>query len=366
MSAAPARDAPSGLARALSRAGELLVDRGFDLGTRLLLGTPRAEQVQRAAREVREAVDLFRARGWLEDPQGYHRALPPPEPLRPTPAAVWTLEGRVRYRHLRFASGYEPHEGEPGRLRWLRHPYNGTVHVHLLEHDPRRPWLVCLHGFGMGTPRTDFAGFRAMRWFDRGLNLAFPVLPLHGARGSARLSGAEVFDLDYLRMVHLFAQAASDVRRLVGWLRQRGASTLGLHGISLGGYVAALVASLEDGIDCVIAGIPAVDFPKLARDHEPPALRRQPASSRPSWQQLRAISHPVSPLAFPPRVPREGRFIYAGRADRVVRPEQPSALWRHWEEPEIHWFDGGHVLGVRGRSIGPFVARALERTGLLR
>ena len=73
---------------------------------------------------------------------------------------------------------------------------------------------------------------------------------------------------DYVQMVHLFANATYDVRSLVRWLRARGAAQVGLYGISLGAYVAALVAALEDDLACVIAGIPAVDFPNLARDNE--------------------------------------------------------------------------------------------------
>jgi hypothetical protein len=84
------------------------------------------------------------------------------------------------------------------------------------------------------------------------------------------------------------------------------------------------------------------------------------------WKLVRAVSHVVSPLAYPPRVPHELRFIYAGLADRVVKPYQPRALWRHWEEPEIHWFSGGHVLGIWNGTIGDFLVRALENAGMAR
>jgi hypothetical protein len=150
----------------------------------------------------------------------------------------------------------------------------------------------------------------------------------------------------------------------VRWLRARGASQIGLYGISLGAYVAALVAGLEDDLACVIAGIPAVDFAGLARDNEHWVMRGARAHTERDWETLRCVTRPVSPLALVPRLPRERRFIYAGIADRVVRPDQPSALWRHWEQPEIHWFSGGHMLGMRKPSVAPFVARALASAGL--
>jgi hypothetical protein len=126
------------------------------------------------------------------------------------------------------------------------------------------------------------------------------------------------------------------------------------------------VASLVDELACVIAGIPAVDFPGLARDNEPWLLRRYDDEVHVEWPLVRAVTHPVSPLALSPRVPRERRFLYAGLADRVVKPDQPRALWRHWDRPEIHWFSGGHVLGLRNGSIGPFLSRCLASAGLAR
>jgi hypothetical protein len=59
----------------------------------------------------------------------------------------------------------------------------------------------------------------------------------------------------------------------------------------------------------------------------------------------------------------------AGAGDelpRILRPLQQAAeLWRLWEEPEIHWFDSGHVVHVRSPDIRRFVERALRQTGLV-
>jgi pimeloyl-ACP methyl ester carboxylesterase len=343
--------------------GEALLDRTFSLYTSAMVGVPLPETVRRMMEDVIEARDLFRERGWLEDPGAYHQDPPPLERCTLSDEATWSGARRRRYERLSFESGWEPHEGEPGRERWLAHPSNGVAHAYLLEHAEPRPWLVCVHGFGMGSPLVNLSGFAVRRLHDElGLNLAFPVLPLHGPRGVGRFSGGEVLNPDYMRMVHLFGQAAWDVRRLVGFLRERGAERIGIYGISLGAYVSALVASLQDGLECVIAGIPAVDFANLARDNEPWIMRRYDDEFELDWQVIRQISHPVSPLALSPRVPRERRFIYAGIADRVVRPDQPRALWRHWAEPEIHWFSGGHVLGVVKSGTAEFVERCLVRS----
>jgi hypothetical protein len=360
------RDVPP-LDPSWSLVGEAVLDRTFTLTTSVLTGLPVPERVRRAVSEARAARDLFLERGWLEEPADYHRPPPPLPPGGLAPGTAWTRTGRRRYGHLAFESGFAPHPYEPGRDRWLDHERNGTAHAFALEHEEPRPWLVCVHGFAMGTPVVNFAGFPVKQLHEElGLNLLFPVLPLHGLRGAGRFSGGEVLDPDYMRMVHLFAQAVWDVRRLIDWLRDRSGEPIGIYGISLGGYVASLVASIQDDLRCVIAGIPAVDFPNLARDNEPWIMRRYDEEFEMDWQLIRAITYPVSPLAFEPRVPVERRFIYAGLADRVVKPDQPRALWRHWGQPEIHWFSGGHVLGIWNGSIGPFLARSLETAGMTR
>jgi hypothetical protein len=351
----------------LGLVGEALLDRTFTLMTSLMVGMPVPETVRRMVEDLLAARAFYEANGWLADPAGYHQA--PPRLERALRERARSFAGRriLDYEHVRFASGWEPHPGEPGRERWLAHQLNGTAHVYVLRHEEPRPWLVGVHGFAMGTPLVNFSGFPVrMLHEELGLNIALPVLPLHGPRGSGGMSGGELLRPDYLRMVHVFAQAVSDVRRTLAWIRSESAEPIGLYGVSLGGYVSALVAGFEADLACVIAGIPAVDFPSLALDNEPWIMRRYGDEFEVDWQLVRAVAHVVSPLAFVPRVPRERRFIYAGVADRVVKPYQPRALWRHWGEPEIHWFSGGHVLGIWNDSIRAFLAEALERSGLAR
>ena len=350
----------------LALIGEALLDRTFTLSTSIMTGLPPPDAVRRMLDEAAEAQRFFEARGWLAHPAGYHRDPPALRDPETRDESTWSGRRRRRYRRLVFESGYEPHAGEPARERWLAHPCNGTAHAYALEHEGGpRPWLVCVHGFGMGTPLVNLSAFPVRLLHDElGLNLLFPCLPLHGARGRTRFSGGEVLGPDYLRLVHLFAQGTWDVRRLVSWIRARGGERIGLYGVSLGGYVGSLVAGLEDGLACIVAGIPMVDFPLAAQDNMPWIMRRYDDEFELDWRVIRAITHVVSPLAMKPRIPHAGRFIYAGIADRVVKPEHPRALWRHWDQPEIHWFSGGHVLGVFHRSILPFLEVSLRRVGM--
>src|SRR5207248_3275064 len=230
---------------------------------------PHRDDYLRAGRDIAAAHQLWSEQGWLDEPARFHVDPSAPE------NAVLTRQRvlNVRYEHLTFESAYRPHEGEPGRERWLGHERNRTGHAWVLRHsEAGRPWLVCVHGFGMGTPMMDLRGFRARQLHrDLGLNVLLPVLPLHGPRQTPGAASGEGFmSIDLVDAVHGLAQSAFDVRSAIRWIRaEHGEVPVGLYGLSLGGYVAALTASLEDGLACAIPGIPATDQVHLYRRHCP-------------------------------------------------------------------------------------------------
>jgi len=321
------------------------------------------QQHERIRGEVHAARELFRDRGWLEQPATYH--LPPP--LLSAPVVKPTHTGRYQYEHLQWESDYEPHADEPGRDRWLSYAANRTAHAWVMRHGSQpRPWLICIHGYEMGTPWADFAAFRANRLHHQhSLNLVLPVLPLHGPRMKGRRSGDGFLTGDFLDTIHAEAQAIWDLRRLLTWIRAQGGEPVGVYGLSLGGYNAALLAGLAGGLACVIAGIPAVDFTRLTWRHGPALQIRYAERYGLVHDEVGEVLRVISPLAMPPQVPKEGRYIFAGVADRLVPPDQPRDLWRHWEQPCIEWYQGAHVTFRLHRGVERMVADALRAARLI-
>ncbi|WP_421842202.1 alpha/beta hydrolase family protein [Mycobacterium sp.] len=318
-----------------------------------------------AVADAREAViaatALYEQRGWLQNPEGFF-ATPPPL----TDITVRPVHSRGRsYERIAFASGYEPHDGEPGRERWLGYTANSRVYGLMLRHPEPRPWLVCVHGAQMGRAAIDLALFRAWQLHDDlGLNVVLPVLPMHGPRGRGLPPGAAFPGRNLLDDVHAAAQSVWDIRRMLSWIRSRQPdSPIGLNGLSLGGYVSALVAELYEGLTCAILGVPVVNLVKLIDRHA--GLGRNDPR-REVLRLAKPIGQMVSPLALTPRLPLRGRFIYAGVADRLVHPrEQVTKLWEHWGRPEIIWYEGGHVGFFRSRPVQQFVQNALVQSGLV-
>ncbi len=289
---------------------------------------------------------------------------------QPTDALVSETRYRRRLRDgmvvgRRFAGRYRPYEASA--------PTDPAADVILLEHwmherEPPHATVLALHGFSMGQPRIDAFALFAAQWFRRGLDVALLTLPYHGARTprAARFSGERFAAADPAAFNEGVRRAVYDVHVVRGWLREQTGLPVGLLGLSLGGYLAALMAGLCDDLDFVVPMVPPACIGELAwRFVERSRRRRAGTAPAYSRDELRAMYRVHSPLTFPLRVPKERVLIIAGRGDRIVPPEHPHALWRHWGEPRIHWFSGSHLAPFGRDRIVATTADHLARLGIL-
>jgi hypothetical protein len=333
------------------------------MGFARLFGMANAgEHLPRIEAEMLDAIALYRSKGWLDKPASFHIDPAPAEPKTVTKEAMG-----CHWEILEWPSSYLPDPDDPGAQRWAGYARNCRAVARVLRHPEPRPWLVLLHGAFMGYLTTDARMFDAARLHEElGVNVVLPVLPLHGPRRpEGGLLPRSLPTIDALDDVHGLAQSAADVRALLGWIRTQDEQPIGLYGVSLGSYIAALVGALEqEPLACLIAGIPAVDFPTVFRSQTPARIRRTDWYQR-FMGEMTELHTVVSPGLAVPGTPVERRFIYAGRGDRILRPLQQAAeLWRLWDEPEIYWFDGGHVAHVRSPDIRRFADQALAATGM--
>jgi len=314
---------------------------------------------RRLRSELDEARELFRARGWLDDPRSYHQDPPASTEMTVKDAPF----GGLALERFRFESGWQPHPDEPGRDRWLSYPRMNEAAGWILRHPERehRPWLLVINGYRTGDLAVDLKSFGVKHLHrDLGLNIANVTLPLHGPRALGRASGARVLNAGAMNTINTIAHGAWDIRRVLAWLRTEfGADRIGLSGISLGGYMVSLVSCLDEDLACVIAGVPESDLVRGMRRQVEPMLPPFYEQWGLSWTSLERVFTPVSPLAMEPLVPHEHRYIYAGLLDRWVRPGNVKTLWEHWGEPSILWYEGSHLSFPFEKSVRRYVDDAL-------
>ncbi len=324
---------------------------------------PSRSDYQRVGAELALARERLTAEGYLDDPRSYHRE--PPPLTHPASSEGWAM-GRA-YERIWWPSGYEPPTELPGWDRWDSFEANRTASAWVLRHkDKPRPWLVCIHGFGMGTPFVDMMAFRAKHLHDElGINIAAITLPAHGSRRPSPLSGEQFLNFDLMHAVHGLSQSVWDVRRLLSWVREQNPTKVGVTGVSLGGYMTALTAAFEREVDLVLAGIPVIDFVDMFKHHSPHHVHMRAIEHNVLDGTATSVLQVVCPESMGVATPRSARAIYAGMGDRLAPPDQARRLWEHWDQPDICWYPGNHVGFMWATKAQKFVDEQLDARGFL-
>lgn len=330
-----AKSIPS-CAKAATPAIETMVDEIILAIVRRLQPVPPKDAAGRARSDLAAAAVLFDRRGWSKNPVSYHRQ--PPALLDSDMTWGRASSWPCRHETVSFASGFRPRSAEPAAERWVSGGGNDIVPVRVLRHGSAsaRPWVVCLHGFGMGNSPLDLTLLWANHLHETlGVNVAVPVLPFHGPR--TQPGHGQLLSTDLMMAVHGISQAVWDIRRLIQWTYRSGAAAVGVHGLSLGGYLAALLAGIER-VDGVVAGIPFTSIPEMLVHHHAPQQFTDILHDEATHNVFRV----VSPLAIEPLVPPRRRAMFAARGDRFIPASQSRALQRAWRSP-TQWYPGGHV-----------------------
>jgi pimeloyl-ACP methyl ester carboxylesterase len=230
---------------------------------------------------------------------------------------------------------------------------------------------VLLHGWAGGHHWVTERTFAVEYWLRHGYDVAAFVLPFHGDRapGSGALRSGSLFPSpNPMRTNEGFGQAIFDLRGLSRFLRGRGASAVGALGMSLGGYITALWASVAGpddagGIDFAVAMIPAVSMARLMWRHGEASPERAHAVKAGITEDLLTEAFAVhAPTTRPARLARDRLFVVGGRGDRITPPEHAEALAAHWSVP-VRWFDGGHLAQLGRGEVLRDVRRALGQLG---
>lgn len=235
---------------------------------------------------------------------------------------------------------------QSGELRdkYLRRVANRSAHARWFKHSGApRPCVVLIHGYMGGNYLLDERIWPLKRIFNSGIDVVLSVLPWHGLRrDEARGYRPPAFPSSDPRFtIEGFRQLVLDQRALFAYLREGRGVQLGVMGMSLGGYAAALLATLEDYLRLAVLFVPMASIEESAWRHgHMHGSAEELATQRGLLQRAHA---PVSPFARPSLLPSERVVVVAGEADQVTGVEPARALAQHFGA-QLSLFHGGHLL----------------------
>ena len=271
-------------------------------------------------------------------------------PPRPVPESEWRLA-----EALKFLNGpdFLPATSDPARIefggqthftfptpRSCEDAENNIVHGRLFRCAQRwreRPAIILLDG-------APSIGYRTVlpwvaRWINRaGFNAALLVAPYQLQRRPRR----RPFEKNCLQFAHAMAQNVAEIRSVVGWLLNEGCPSVGLVGISFGGWTAGLTACSDARIAAAVLG-----FPRVRMQCNDPVIWRSARETllalRPAWKAMDTSR--LNLILSTPLIPKENILLIEGIHDLLSEPQAMEELWQKWQQPEIWRLPCGHLNG---------------------
>lgn len=246
------------------------------------------------------------------------------------------------------------------REKYLAHPKNlrGAARLFLHENSSR-PAVILIHGYMCGQYPLEERLWPVQWLFERGLDVALFVLPFHAVRTDER---SPKFPGGDPRITNEgFRQAIHDLRTLCAYLRGRGAESIGVMGMSLGGYTTSLFATLDETLSFAIPIIPLACIADIAKSAG--RFVGSPKEQALQFERLEAVHRAVSPFARNPKIDGDRVLILAAAGDKITPVDHARRLSDHFGAP-LEMFHGGHILQFGRADAFRSVGRLLGRLGL--
>ncbi len=211
------------------------------------------------------------------------------------------------------------------------------------------PTVIMLHSLMSASDR-GYAQWAA-RFNERGWNACFVHLPFHYSRVPAGFRNGELaITADLVRTGEGLRQGVCEVRQLLGLLRARGGREFGVCALSYGGWIGALLASVEE-LSFVALLEPIVDVEHaIWKSPAGLALRRELVVRGIRHEVIARHSHLTSPLHAPTKCAPENILLVAGEYDRIAPAESLEKLRDVWA--------GAQMIRVRQGHFGYGMLRA--------
>jgi pimeloyl-ACP methyl ester carboxylesterase len=265
----------------------------------------------------------------------------PVRAIMPVARAAPNEFGVAQSLDLSWDSEYQPFLPEL-RERYARTPQNHSAAVRLLAAEQKRPVAILIHGYMTGHYHVEQRLWPVQRFLRSGYDVAFFTLPFHGVRANPLRRGAPEFPGADPRFSNEgFRQIIADLQNFVAWLKAQGHPEVGVLGMSLGGYTASLLATVEPELSFCIPVIPLASLADFAREQG--ELSSDPTAEADEHALLERVYRVVSPIERKSLIAPGRTLVVAAKADRITPVAHARKLAAHFGSPLVSWH-GGHLL----------------------
>jgi len=204
------------------------------------------------------------------------------------------------------------------------------------------PTVFMLHALMSATS----IGYRrwASRFNEVGWNACFVHLPYHYSRAPRGYWNGELaITPDLIRNAEGLRQGVLELRQLMLALRQHGGREFGVLGTSYGGWIGALLASVERDFRFVALMAPIVNVEHAIWQSPASAfMRRELQRAKIDPPLVARHFHLSSPMYHQPLCGADRVLFVAGDFDSIARPADIEAIHQKWHGSELLRVRQGH------------------------
>ncbi|KMY52548.1 hypothetical protein AC623_20650 [Bacillus sp. FJAT-27231] len=220
-----------------------------------------------------------------------------------------------------------------------------TGEAFLNENNTNAPNVIFVHGWRMESNDRVKKIFH-QHMMNSGWNMYYFTLPYHFQRKPEKslYSGEYMISADIERTIQSTKQAVVDLRALIQWIKTGNGNPIILIGVSLGGFITNLTATLEPEID-ILASIFYANRLSYSIWNTNPGkfIKADLEKHGVSYEDLKRYWQITEPSQAIPKMKKDNILLISGRYDQYVHIEDTNHLWESWGRPERHVYNCGHA-----------------------
>lgn len=226
-------------------------------------------------------------------------------------------------------------------------PVNDTLkgEVFFNENDIDQPNVIFVHGWRMDSYNRIKKIFHNRIMNDLGWNMYYYSLPYHFEREpeNSLYNGELMISANIDRTIESSRQAVVDLRALIHWIKANKKGPVIIMGVSLGGWVTNLIATLESQIDVVVSIFYANRLSYSIWNTIPGKfIRGELEQNGVTYEDLVKYWDITDPSQALPKVNKDNILLISAKHDQYIDLKDADSLWESWGKPKRYVYNCGH------------------------
>lgn len=215
-----------------------------------------------------------------------------------------------------------------------------------LNEDESKPNVIFVHGWRMKGFDRIKKNFHNSIMNNLGWNMYYYTLPYHLERQpeASLYSGEFMVSANINRTVESTRQAIVDLRALIRWIKNNKQGPVIIIGVSLGGFVSNLVATLESEIDTLVSIFYSNRLSYSIWNTIPGKYIRQDLESHGGdYKDLMKYWELTVPNQALPKMNKENILLISAKHDQYVHIQDADLLGESLGKPTRYVYNCGHA-----------------------